>query len=229
MAIEVLGSAVDHQVSTQIQRILEIGRRKGAVHDHSDAGVLMYRLGDGSNIADLQSGVCRSFHIHQRGVGLDGFFDFLDLSGVHAGISNAQLGQDLGKQGVGATVNHIAEDHMVTGLYNAHNGGRDGTQTGGQSQSRLSVLQMGDLAFQLIAVGVCETGVGEAGVGVLVQIHGGIEVFQHIGGGLIDGADMGHGHGLIGTPQFGVKLLSVQQISIDAHSHSPFVIYVKFA
>ena len=64
---------------------------------------------------------------------------------------------------------------------------------------------------------------------MLVQIHGGIEVFQHIGGGLIDGADMGHGHGLIGTPQFGVKLLSVQQISIDAHSHSPFVIYVKFA
>ena len=65
------------------------------------------------------------------------------------------------------------------------------TQTGGQSQSRLSVLQMGDLAFQLIAVGVGETGVGEAGVGVLVQIHGGIEVFQHIGGGLIDGGAQG--------------------------------------
>lgn len=95
VAIEVLGSAVDHQVSTQIQRILEIGRRKGAVHDHSDAGVLMYRLGDGGNVADLQGGVGRSFNIHQRGVRLDSLFHFLDLSGVHAGISNAQLGQSL--------------------------------------------------------------------------------------------------------------------------------------
>ena len=222
VAIEVLGSAVDHQVSTQIQRILKVGGRKGAVHDHSDAGVLMYRLGDSGNVADLQGGVGRSFNIHQRGVRLDSLFHFLDLSGVHAGISNAQLGQDLGKQRIGAAVNDIAEHHVVTGLYHAHDSGGNGTQTRGQGQRCFGVLQMGDLALQFIAVGIGETGVGEAGVSVLIQIYSSIKVLQHIGGSLIDRADMGHGYRLIRTPQFGMKLFGMQQVGINAHNNSPF-------
>ena len=85
-------------------------------------------------------------------------------------------------------------------------------QTGGQGQGGFRVLQMGDLLFQLVAVGAAEAGIGKAFVHMLVQIHGGIKVLQHIGAGLINGAHVGHGRRLVGAPQEGVDLLRVQNI-----------------
>lgn len=85
-------------------------------------------------------------------------------------------------------------------------------QTGSQGQGGFRVLQMGDLLFQLVAVGAAEAGVGKALIHMLVQIHGGIKVLQHIGACLINGAHVGHGRRLVGAPQAGMDLLRVQNI-----------------
>ena len=107
---------------------------------------------------------------------------------------------------------------MVAGLHHAHHRGGDGAQAAGQGDGRLGVLQVGDLLLQLVVVGVAKAGVDKALVHMLVQVDGGVKVLQHIGGGLVDGAHMGHGLGLVAAGQAGMQLLGMQNVGIEFHS-----------
>jgi hypothetical protein len=65
---------VNYHISTEIKRILEIRSEKGVVNDHKHL-LLFANLGNGSNIANLESWVSGSFSPDNPGGRLDALAD----------------------------------------------------------------------------------------------------------------------------------------------------------
>ena len=67
VAADVLGGGVHHDVGTQGERGLQVGRREGVVHHQEGAGVVRH-LGEGLDVGDLHHRVGRRLHPHEAGL-----------------------------------------------------------------------------------------------------------------------------------------------------------------
>ena len=68
VAVEVLGGGVDDHIGAQLQRLLQVRRSKGVVHDDPDCGIKS--VGNGRHCGDvdhLQGGVAGGFEINDFG------------------------------------------------------------------------------------------------------------------------------------------------------------------
>ena len=93
--------------------------------------MLLGDLGDGVDIGDVGVGVAERLEIDDRGVVLDGPLDLFQVMGIDEGGLDAKLGERMLQQVVGATVDSLLGNHMVTGLGKGLQGIGDGSSTGG--------------------------------------------------------------------------------------------------
>ena len=224
---QIFRRAVNDHIRTQIDGVLQIGRSEGAVHDQLHAFMLVNDLGDRFDVGDLQGRVSRGLHVDQRRIGLDGVCNILGIRGVDSGVGDPEIGQDLSEQRKRASIDDVAEDHVIAGLQAGQSCRGDGTEAGSQRQRGFRVLQMGDFSFQFVAGRTAETAVHEALVHVLVQIDGAVEVVQNERRGLINGAGMACCDALVVAPQFLMDLIVVKKICLDAHGFAPFHLYAN--
>ena len=126
VAVEVLGGGVDDHIGPKLQRLLEIRRGEGVVHDDPDGGVIAVGDGrDGGDVHHLQGGVAGGFEIDD--------FCFLRQSGFHriqirkvdkSGL-DAELGHAVVHQREGAAVERVGGDDLVTADNRGPEGGRN--------------------------------------------------------------------------------------------------------
>ena len=224
---QIFRRAVNDHIRAQVDGVLQIGRSEGAVDDQLHAFMLVNDLGDRFDVGDLQGRVGRGLHIDQRRIGLDGVCNILGIRGVDSGVGDPKIGQDLSKQRKRASVDDVAEDHVVAGLQAGQSCRGDGTEAGSQRQRRFCVLQMGYFSLQFVAGRTAETAVDEALVHMLIEVDSAVKVVQDKGRGLIDRAGMGGCDALIIAPQLLMDLIVVKKIGLETHSFTPFRIWME--
>ena len=161
VTVDVLGDAVQHKVSAELENVLNRRRREGRVHDH--ANVLSGNRLDGGNVRDLYYGVVGRLEINHLGVGLDGSLQRLKVGGVHKGGFNAHIGEVDRGDNVRAAVNGGVENHMVAAFQKRDHHRADRAHAGGGSHGILAALHGGALQFKGSGGGVSAAGVQIAG------------------------------------------------------------------
>ncbi len=90
------------------------------------------------------------------------------------------------QQVVGATVNGLLGDHVVTGLGECLQGIGDGGGARGDGETSNAALERGDTVFEDALGGVGQTTVDVTGVGKAKAVGGVLGVAEHIARGLVD-------------------------------------------
>ena len=186
MAADVLGEAVDDHIHAQIQRGGIVGSGEGVVDKDLNA-VLMGDLHHGGNVYQHHGGVSGRLHIDQLGVGLNELFQLAEIGGVKGIVGDAEAGQPIAGDVLGAGILGLGEDGVVAGLEQSENRAGNSAHAGSVGHSALAMLQRGQLLLQIIHRGVGDAAVGEA-LGVIVTgLHSIVRGVKIEGGRLVDG------------------------------------------
>ena len=208
MAADELGCGVDDDVGTMLQRAEQIRGAESVVDDNRQT-VLLGDLGDGVDVGDVGVGVAERLEIDDRGVVLDGALDLVQVMSVDKRGLDAKLGERMLQQVVGATVDGLLGNHVVTGLGKSLQGIGDGSSTGGDGETCHATLECGGTVLEDALGGVGQTAVDVTGVGKTKAVGGVLGVAEHIARGLVDR----HGAGVgcrIGTLLANVKLQGIE-------------------
>jgi len=112
---------------------------------------------------------------------------------------DAELGQGVGEQVVGATVEGGGGDDVIPGFGDGENGVGDGGGTGSQGQGTYAPFQGGDPLFQHVIGGIHDPGVDVARHLQIEQVGPVLGVVEGKGSGLVDGDGHRFGGGVRGV------------------------------
>ena len=142
MAVEVLGRAVDHHVGAPAQRLLQIRRAEGVVHDDPDLGVEgVGRLGDQLNVQQLQRGVAGGLEVDHLGLVGKMFLEIFNVGQIRQRHLHAELAHTVVEQCVGAAIQRFIRHDLIAAHHRAPKSGGDGAHTGRSSHRGLAALQ----------------------------------------------------------------------------------------
>ena len=161
MPRQVLGAAVDGDVSPQFQRPQQVGGEEGVVDDAKRPPV----VAEGRQTPDvrhLEERVGEGLDEQRPGVLLPGRGDCRLVAGVHVGEGQAELLEDLLEQAVSAAVEVFGHQQVVAPLKEEQQAG-DGGHAGRIGEPSCSAVQAGDPLFQCLTGGVAGAAVVEAG------------------------------------------------------------------
>ena len=116
---EIFSTAMDNNVGTERQRLLEVRCQEGVI-DNNEKVVLLGNFADSTQVADFHSWVSRGFKEDGLRVGLNSSLDFLQLRSMHSGEFYAISGIDVAEQTEGAAIEVVACDNMVTRCEQIH-------------------------------------------------------------------------------------------------------------
>lgn len=154
VAVDVLGDAVDDNVSAQVEGVLNIRRQEGVVDNDEDT--VLVGFGDnGTDVDKSQGRVARAFNPDEASLLVDVladiYLDFRSKGHLHAvGLSN------LGEVAVGATVHVRDGDDMTAGSEALEDVCRRGTAAG-EGKSISGVLESSNGSLKVGSVGVGRT------------------------------------------------------------------------
>ena len=210
MAGKVLGAAVHHDVRSQRERVLQIGRKKRVIdNEHRPAG--MGQLGCRADVGDVHHRVGRRFDVEGLGRVGDSLRGLLHpLAEIDRGKGNAPRLAHRAEQARRTAVQVRLGHHMVAGGKQLHHG-QNCRHPGGKGHGVCAAFQRSNGLFQLLAGGVLHTAIIVARA--LAQRRVGE------GGGLVDGeADRPVAGGA-------VVILQVDTSALDrkAHGHTSFI------
>ena len=100
------------------ERTLQVRAHHGVVHDDDSARSLLLDVaGDSREVDDLDQGVGGGFEQDERGLrGVDVWADVLCVCGVYMVDGDADMRLDEGEEAVGAPVQIVASNDLVSGL-----------------------------------------------------------------------------------------------------------------
>ena len=173
---DVFSDGVDTDVRAQKKGTLEIRRGEGVISG-SDNSLALGELADGFNVADLEGGVGGGFNPDELSVGLNSLFDIFDIGHVNEGVFNTvSLLTDLSHISLGASVDIIAADNVVTNTEDGLDDAGGGSATTGEGHTVLSVFSSSQGDFESFSGGVSATRIivfAERFTRVLLGISGG--------------------------------------------------------
>ena len=206
MSADVLGQAVDHHVHAQIKGIGVVGGGEGVVHEHLHA-VTVGDLRHLGQIHQHHGGVGGGLHIDDLGVGLDEGLQLLQMVGPEGVMLDAEPGQPVAGDVLGAGVLGLGENDVVAALQRREQRTGHRTHAGGVGHRALAVLQRRQLLLHIVKGRVGDAAVREALGVVAACLHGVVGGIEIEGRGLIDGRDQG----TVGVPGLtGVDLHGVE-------------------
>lgn len=158
-----LGQGRADDIRAVLERLGEIRRREGAVHDEGKAGVVR-DLGDGFQVADLKRRVGHSLAEHGAGLVVDGRLVVVRVLGVHERNGDAEGGEDVVELGEGATVQLVAAHDVVASLSEVDDGVEDGGGSRGHREASegVATLELSDAGLENVRGGVHEARVDVA-------------------------------------------------------------------
>ena len=166
LTIQVLGSRVDHQISPQLEGLLQ-GRRAEAVVDRQQHARLMGNGGHCRNIHQLSERIGRRldkeqtrFRRHRSAVGIQ-------VGGRHEGGFNTEARQNVAEELLRGTEQATGRHDVITGTEQGHHGGHDRRHPGCRRHAGLGPFQ-GRQALLHRSHGR----IGEAGVNVPLFLPG---------------------------------------------------------
>lgn len=150
VAVDVLCDAVDDDVGTVVERVLDVRRHEGVVNDDHDAVL----VGNGGDLADVDEGQGRvrgRLDPDELGVGADQLND-VDLDGGREGDFDIVCQRDLGEVAVGAAVDVGDGDDVRAGSKRLQDVGSSG-RAGAEGERIAGVLESCDCAFEVVTRG----------------------------------------------------------------------------
>ena len=111
VTVDVLGHAMQHNISTKLQNMLNRRRSKGCIYYHAD--ILACNRFDRCNVRNLYYRVIRCLKINHPGIGPDGCLQRLKVRCVHKGDFYAHVWKINCGYNVCAAVNVIIKNNMI--------------------------------------------------------------------------------------------------------------------
>mmetsp|Transcript_24183 Transcript_24183/g.77636 ORF Transcript_24183/g.77636 Transcript_24183/m.77636 type:complete len:379 (+) Transcript_24183:226-1362(+) len=143
VASDELGHRVHHDVRTQVQRALEVGRHEGVVH-HNQQVVLMGRLGHCLDVSDLERRVGWRLQPHQLGLGRHCRLQRRRVTQIHEGEVNVvRRFAHTAEVALRPAIHVVDADDMVTRVEEVHDGARGG-QTRRPRAAMAAILHSSD-------------------------------------------------------------------------------------
>src|SRR5215213_86467 len=177
MAAHVLGRRVDHDVSAESERVLEIRRGEGVVH-RDEGAPLVRHFRELRYVGEGEHRVGRGLDPEQPRLGPERFFDGGSIRGIRVGeVKPAGARKDLIEEAIGAAVEVVSGDDVVPRREEAHHRGRR-SKPGGEGEAVFGALEGRHALF--------ESGAGRvARPAVLVALVLAWRLLG-VGGGLVD-------------------------------------------
>src|ERR687889_1849708 len=123
MAAHVLGRRVDHDVSAKNERVLEVRRGEGVVHGDEGAPLVCH-FRELRYVGEGEHRVGRGLDPEQPRLGPQRFFDGGSLRGIRVGeLKSAGAWEDLIEEAIGAAVEVVSGDNVVTRREETHHRG----------------------------------------------------------------------------------------------------------
>ena len=163
LAVEVLGSGVDDDVGTEIQRPLE-SRRAKAVIDDQQCIVRMRETGKRADIAELCQGIRWRLQKEQPGIGLHRLFPGCGVIEIDEGRLDAETRQVVRKEDCRGAEKTARADDMVAFLEQPEADCKDRGHTGGCGDTGLPAFHRGKPLLETAHRGIRETGIDVAGL-----------------------------------------------------------------
>ena len=187
VAAQVLGGGVDDHVRAVLDGAQQVGGGHGVVHDQGHA-VFVGDLGDGLNVEHVVAGVGHGLAVEQLGVGANRGAPLVEVVGVlNEGGFDAQVGEGVLEQVVGAAVHGGRGDNVVTGAGNVQDCVGDSCLTGCQQQRANATFEGGDAVLDDFLSGVVQAGVDGAQLGEGEAVRCLLGAVKDEGSGLVDG------------------------------------------
>ena len=218
VAADELGGRVNNDVRAVLNGADEVGRAEGIVH-HERQAVAVSNLGDGIQIGNVRVGVAERFQIDCTGFRTDGPLHLGKVMGIHEGCGDAERGQRMLKQVVGAAIDGLLCHDMAAVLRERLNRIADGRRTGSDCQRGHAALKSRKALFKHILGGVGQTAVNVACIRQAEACRRVGGIVKHIGTGLVDGHGACTGRG-IGFFLANVELKRFKMQFIFRHCHS---------
>ncbi len=182
----------------------------GGVVDDEGQAVLVGDGGELVDVDDVELGVAEGLGVDGAGFGVDGGAQAGEVVGVDEADGDAELGQGVVEEVVGAAVERGGGDDLVAGLGEGEDGEGLGGLAGGGGERGDSAFERGDALLEDVGGGVHDAGVDVAELLQAEEAGGVVGVVEDVGGGLVDGDGAGVGGGvddLAGVEGEGGKLL----------------------
>ena len=175
-----------HDVGAVLERADEVRRRDGVVDDERDAGVVRH-IGDERDVEDVDARVADGLGEQELRVRADRAGPLVGIILVlHEGRLDAELGEGVLEQVVGAAVDRRARHDVVAGLGDVEHGEGRGRLPGGEQECSGAALERGDALLDHGLGGVLDARVDVAELGEREQVLGVLGVIEDVGGGLVD-------------------------------------------
>ena len=136
-------------------------------------------------------GIGGSLYVDDLGVWLDEGLQLLQMIGLEGVVPNAEPGQPVAGNVLGAGVLGLGEDHVVTAFQCCEQRTGHRTHAGGIGHRALAVLQRRQLLLHVVQGGVGDAAVGEALGVVAAGLHRVVGGGKVEGRGLVNGRDQG--------------------------------------
>ena len=180
--------------------------------------MLVRNLCNRVNVGNVAVGIAERLEVNGLRVGLNGRFDLLEIVRVDKRRRHTEGLERMGKQVIGAAVDRLLADDVVSLLGERFNCIRNRRRAGSNRQGRYAALEGRDALFKDVLCGICEPAIDVARVTKGKAIRRVLRVVEYIGSRRInrDGTGIGGGVGLFLTD---VELQSFKMIV--GHNNSP--------
>jgi len=186
VAVEILGDAVEHNISTQNKRILEDGRSEGVVDNKNSTG-FVGNLGNLTKICDSSKRVARSLYIHNLGLTLlDTLTHLFGVGSVNDSGLDTVAAQDVAKVVHSGSVHNLAADSMVTSLQEGEHSTSNGTHARREGNASVAVLKIGNSHLKLLNGGIAHARIDVALTLLAKEIRTHLRVIKDKSAGLED-------------------------------------------
>ena len=185
MTADELGSRVNNDISTVLDRADEVRSTEGVVN-YERQTVLVRNLCNSLDIRNIGIRVAESLDVNSLSVVLDSTFQLFQIVCINEGGLNAELRQSVCQQIIAAAVDGLLCYDVVAGLSKCLNGVSDRCGTGSGSQSGNTVLERCNALLEHILCRIGQTTVDIACVSQTETVSRVLTVMENIGSGLVD-------------------------------------------
>ena len=186
VAAEVFGGRVHHDIRTLGERLDQVRRRDGVIHDQRNPVVVGHR-GDPGGVEDVDLRIGDGLCEERLGVRPHRRAPRVEVVGVgDERRLDPQLGQRVMQQVVGAAVEPGAGHDVVPGAGEVQDCEGLRGLARGQEQRRHPALECGDALLDDVGRRIHQPGVDVAGLGQPEQRGGVVGAVEGVGGGLVD-------------------------------------------
>jgi len=185
VAADVLGGRVDDDVRPVLEGPVEVGREGGVVDDEGDADLLrdLADLGEGE---DVEARVAEAFAVEGLGVLLHGLAEVLGIVAVDERDLDAELGQGVVEEVVGAAVELGDRDDVVAGAGDVEDGRRDRRLTRRMGEGARAAFERREALLEDVRRRVHDAGVDVAEFLQAEEIGRVFRIPELVAGGLVD-------------------------------------------